>query len=369
LLKIIENSKSKCCRSNIYNYNFDKQTGYFQRWGATQEDDPQVAPFPELLDIEISSASPEDVNREVEGTFVTDGGCSGRCQFCYKNSKSSKTRHMSLELLGKILDRFYIANNIYSPTQVAYGITDIYSHPQLFDILEETRRRNIIPNLTTTGNGLTEEIAERLSKLCGAIAVSVNSHNKEIAYDAIKKLSQDNGMSQINIHIVLAEETIDFIKSVVFDMTNDPRLSKMNALVMLSFKDKAKTGFYNPITFPSYLKLIEELDRTKVKYGFDSCSAGMYNRYIANSNKSEEEKKELSQYAEKCEMTLFSGYISVFGEMFPCSFCEGLSGCEEGVNILEYNNISEIWSCQKVNRWRQTILDNERNCPFYKIGV
>lgn len=54
-IKIYEDNKYKLVRSEHYNTNFDKETGFFQRWGKTEDDDPIMAPAPEILDIEIST--------------------------------------------------------------------------------------------------------------------------------------------------------------------------------------------------------------------------------------------------------------------------------------------------------------------------
>ena len=54
-MKIVETPSAKIVRSEQYNYNFDKTTGYFERWGETKEADPQTAPSPEILDIEVST--------------------------------------------------------------------------------------------------------------------------------------------------------------------------------------------------------------------------------------------------------------------------------------------------------------------------
>ena len=49
--KIAESAQSKHVRSEHYNYDFCKETGFFARWGKTVDDDPDCAPAPELLDI------------------------------------------------------------------------------------------------------------------------------------------------------------------------------------------------------------------------------------------------------------------------------------------------------------------------------
>lgn len=69
----IETETDKQVRSENYNYNFDKKTGFFVRWGKTFKDDPAIAPFPEILDIEVS-----EICNGVPGL----NGIEAPCKFC-----------------------------------------------------------------------------------------------------------------------------------------------------------------------------------------------------------------------------------------------------------------------------------------------
>ena len=108
-MQTIEKDNIKAVKSPFYNYVFDKKTGFFARWGQTKEDDPEFSPYgPEIADIEISSANDDDVKNANSDMIITNGGCSGKfCKkFCYKQSTSDKTVHMSLDTFKQILDRF-----------------------------------------------------------------------------------------------------------------------------------------------------------------------------------------------------------------------------------------------------------------------
>lgn len=361
-MQILENKKKKILRSPYYNYVFDKETGFFARWGKSKDDDPEYSPFgPEIADIEISSATPEDIKLKTENMLVTEGGCSGRgCRnFCYKQNIGDKTVHMSLETFKQIMDKMP-----RSIVQIAFGVCDLNSHPEIWEILEETRNRGIIPNLTINAHNISLFNCIQLSKLCGAVAVSVNNKNKEEAYDTIKALSQNCGMSQVNIHIVLSEDTIPFIKEVIQDMKSDSRLSKMNALVMLSFKDRVGSGALTPITQKSYNKLIEYCEQQEIRFGFDSCSAPLY----LNAIKNRKDRDELATFAEPCESGLFSLYINHRAEIFMCSFGENTELWKDGVSILDYPSVLDVWNGDKMKEWRKTLLKNKRRCPIYKIG-
>lgn len=74
-------------KSPNYNSVFNNVTGFFARWGKTQDEDPLMSPFgPEICDMEIS-------------TICTQG-----CSFCYK-SNTNKGKNMSLETFSNILSK------------------------------------------------------------------------------------------------------------------------------------------------------------------------------------------------------------------------------------------------------------------------
>lgn len=54
-MKIFDNGKIRKVKSENYNYIYDYNTGFFARWGKTKNDDPWMAPFPEILDMEVTT--------------------------------------------------------------------------------------------------------------------------------------------------------------------------------------------------------------------------------------------------------------------------------------------------------------------------
>lgn len=94
---IADNGKQKFVRSGFYNYNFSYENGNFERWGKTKEDDPQIAPFPEILDCEITTKC---------------NGVGGKlCSFCYKGN-TPKGHNMSFETFKNIIDKMKPRNEI-----------------------------------------------------------------------------------------------------------------------------------------------------------------------------------------------------------------------------------------------------------------
>ena len=256
---VMESEKRRIVKSENYNTIMDKQTGLFARWGKTINDDPIKAPMPEIADIEISS-----------------GKCHNACPFCYKqNNETNALHNMTFDqfkdifhkLAKTVVDVEY--NNgehkvaqynksfrIYDEatnkqqiieytkerlagweikdikdikvynrgllSQIAFGITSPYDNPDFFRMMEYARAFDVIPNYTCNGTDMTSELAERTSKLCGAVAISCCS-DREKSYDAIKMLT-DLGMEQVNIHMVSMQSTFETIMSLFNDIKTDKRL-------------------------------------------------------------------------------------------------------------------------------------------------
>ncbi len=202
----------KKVRTPDYNYNFNPKNGAFVRWGKTLKDDPTWSPLgPEIMDIEISTIC---------------HGIGMPCTFCYK-SNLAQGRNMSLETFKRMFDKF--PPNL---TQIAFGIGDIDGNPDMIGIFQHCRDNGVIPNVTINGARLTDGYANTLSQLCGAVAVS-RYNPKDVCYDAVKKLT-DLGMDQVNIHMLVSEQTFKGCLEVLDEIKTDPRLSKLNAVVFLA---------------------------------------------------------------------------------------------------------------------------------------
>lgn len=368
MIKIFEDNTCKQARSVSYNYNFSKLTGEFARWGREQQDDPPYCEVgPELLDIELSLVADEEDLFDLPEEYkqvVHYGGCSGNCQFCYKGNtgygNSAITINMPISVLERILQ-------IVPPTltQIAYGITDIDAHPQLWEIFHLTHQYGFVPNITVNGFRVQEEQATKLAKLCGAVSVSVVKERKSIGYRAIQRLRKA-GLKQTNVHFLLSNETYDDAFDIINDLTTLD--GGINAIVFLQYKNKINNNNFTPVISPAkYLRLVEHCEKNGVAYGFDSCSAFTFLKAIKLCDIDNENRQRLEQMVESCESTLFSLYINCFDEVFPCSFLEGEKDWQTGIRLLDYKNFSEIWNHPRLTEFRRHNLACKANekCPCH----
>ncbi len=342
--KIINEYKIKIVNSNDYNYIFNLSNGYFARWGKTKKDNPEYSKFgPEILDIEISSQ------------------CSNGCSFCYK-SNTVKGNNMSLETFKTMFDKF--PNNL---TQIAFGIGDIDANKDLWDIMIYCRKNDIIPNITINGSRMNNDYYDKLSLLCGAVAVSL--YDYDTCYNAVKELT-DRGMKQVNIHCLLSEETFGKCMKVLKDKQKDYRLKNLNAVVFLFLKPKGdRNNFHKLNSMLKFKKLINYAFDNNISIGFDSCSASNFLKAIKEHKK----YKEIEEMIEPCESTLFSYYINVNGLGYPCSFSEGTK--YKGIDVVNCKDfMKDIWKGKETLNFRKRVsknidCNNCRMCPLYNLEI
>jgi hypothetical protein len=338
-----------------YHRIFNRNTGATLRWGRTQDENPVMSPqHPEILDVEISE--------------ICNGPAGTPCSFCYKSNTPSGN-NMSVDTFSHILDL------TPETDQVALGIGDVDGNPDLWNIMQVCRSRGIVPNITTNGFGVTEEVAAKFALLCGAVAVSHYGDN--VCFNAIDQLYKA-GLGQINIHKLLARETLAscfrLIDQVVAAKAGvgDSRLVGLKAIVFLLLKPKGNRNTLHSIdSLDDYKRLLEYAIERDVQIGFDSCSGPMALKNLP------------AQYVESvdpCESTLFSLYLNVKAEVFPCSFTEGTPGWETGIDSLAINDFKDIWYHPRLVEFRNTLLKSSalcdcsvkqhcRSCVIYDVTV
>lgn len=348
-LVITQTGNTRICRSEDYNYNFDVETGKFVRWGKTFEDDPTHAPFPEILDIEI--------------TTKCNGPANKLCGFCYK-SNNPNGHNMSLDEFKNIIDKMPFLTQCALGAD-AQGITN----PDMYDMMAYARSKGIVPNLTIAD--VSTEVAEKLASVAGAVAVSVYKHaGFDVAFDSVKNLS-DAGMKQINLHFMISSRTIADAYKVTEAMKNDPRLANVNAIVFLGLKQKGRGTKYDTVSRQDYKDLVDHCLANNIPFGFDSCSAPAF----IDAVEGHENFDMFKMMAEDCESTLFSSYVDSYGDFYPCSFTEGWKegNWETGISVLEAQDfIKDVWNHPRTLVFRNALIGNTdsngcRNCPAFSV--
>lgn len=330
-------------RRDIDDYHFlaDPKTGITFRWGKTFDDDPSFAPVPELADISISNH------------------CSKGCSFCYKNSRINYS-FMSVEDYCFVLDS--LCHPQYgSVFQVALGGGEPLEHPQLYDILDSTIDRGIVPNMTTNGLLLNESTVDKLSSRIGALAISVTDI-QSIDSSVISLLYDHN--IKTNIHYVLSSRNLSQAYQIVNGEFNN-LISAVNSIVFLTYKPAGRGKADYVMKENEQLQLFLEkiqFPQCMCKIGFDACFVPLIMRYTDIDSK----------LVDTCEGAFFSVYIDESLMVSPCSF----SGNKDKFSLREFS-FYDIW-INKFDSYRKHCFNSCTSdcrakllcrgyCPYYPI--
>ena len=343
----------------VYNFReiFDRKTGFYMRTGILEpgpERDPFMRSFPALLDIGIMGGC----KAASLGLCRAGGHTSG----CYQGArKYNPEKDMKFEDYKRIIDE----GAEKGLQQVALGgAGNPNDHKDFIEILKYTRSKGIIPNYTTAGIGLTDEMVRATKEYCGAVAVSWYYQDYTVA--ALNKFIEAG--CKTSIHFVLSKETIQS----VIDMLKYHQLiyntqkgyikpyslerNKINAVIFLLYKPVGLGTKDNMLTLEEDNNKIKEFfslvgsKEHPFKIGFDSCSIPAVLQFSDNINE---------QSVDTCEGARFSAYINSEMVMVPCSFDQTLKW---GVSLKD-KTVEDAWNSKKFAAFRSHLF---MSCPGCK---
>jgi len=303
--------QSNTVRRHSENYNFvgNKLSGLTLRWGQTLQENPEVAPWPELADISIS-------NR-----------CSKGCDFCYKCSTADGD-FLSLEQYSEVLKQL-ISPKWGPPFQIAIGGGEPTEHPELIEILKTTRKLGMIPNLTTNGENISATHMRAFRKFCGAVAISETS----IDPDKIKPLLSQMRKAGVctNLHFLLSRRSLQTAIGLLRGDYNQ-LLQGLNAIIFLTHKPMGRASPNDNLRFDEEMKFFLSLvdkPSSGIRFGFDACFVPLLLKHTGID----------SRFVDSCECGFFSVYIDEKMNVKPCSFS---TGSEFLFNLSDYS-FNTIW--------------------------
>ena len=332
-----------------YNYFFCKKDGFTCRFGKEVEDDPTYCPLgPEIADIEIGAGMCPKVNGK-------------NCAFCYKSNGGNVAYNMKFDEFKKLVD--FIPKNL---SQIAFGITGVYSNPDFFKIMEYAKSIGISPNYTTNGVDLDDAAIDKTLDLCGRIAVSCYEGAKEICYNTIKRVGEKakerNKKFPCNMHIVISKDTYNHVMDVLDDVKNG-KVENLGAIVFLRIKPVGRAKCLDcQIPKSMYEKIVKFCFDNNIKFGFDSCGAKQVENVLNDMGKSE-----LTTCIEPCESSKFSSYFNWKSEYWSCSFCENNSNIMNALDPFKFNSFSEFWNSDEIKKVRFPEKCACASCPWYNL--
>lgn len=321
-----------------FKYGFDAETGAYVRTGILDENgrdtgiDPFMGSFPHLIDVGV-------MGNCIHGKT---GLCAKAGIGCYQSGLLVEQPNMTVENFRWIAEQCKGKCN-----QLALGgrgDPDQYEHFE--ELLKISRENNLVPNFTTSGYGMTPELAAICKRYCGAVAVSW--YRSEYTLTAIQMLL-DAGV-KTNIHYVLGNNSID---EAIERLQNNDFPKGINAVIFLLHKPAGQGTRANVLSADD-LRVAEffaQIDaRHPFKVGMDSCNVPGAINFCKNV---------LPESLDTCEGGRYSCYIGADMIMVPCSFDQ-----EKKYQIaLDGITIEEAWNSEPFERFRNRMRGACPDCP------
>ena len=347
--RLVETSEGKAFFSDEFSCVFSKETGKTAYWGASLDSDPECAPFPMILDMEITTScwGIGTKHGRKKGAVLD----SNPCPFCYKANRP-QGRHMPFETAQKILEK--LPRGL---TQIAFGAdASLAGNPDWFRIFNLSRGMGFIPNVTVAD--INDETAEKIASVCGAAAVSWYG-DEECCYGSVEALKR-YGLKYVNIHCLLSKETLERTYRLIGDIASDPRLKDLYAVVFLSLKQKGRGRRFGRLSNEEFQSVIAKCRDLGIPFGFDSCSASKYLAYARTAGLEWTEA-----CCDMCESGRMSYYVNVDGLGYPCSFSEGIVKPVDVLNAESF--VDDVWNHPVTQNFREVSLLNGCSCTLYQV--
>ncbi len=176
--------KSREFKDQNYKAIFNEETGQTMRIALDRSKPIGSLKYPELLDISFGTK------------------CLANCPFCYTSAIKNGVNYPNL--VEKIDKWFGVLDDNQRPFQVAIGGGgEPTLHPEFPAAVKRFKELGIMPNYTTNGMHLTEEVMEATVKYCGGVAVSCHPHLNKVWKKAVHTLTQAG--VRTNLHIIVGE--------------------------------------------------------------------------------------------------------------------------------------------------------------------
>ena len=308
-------------------------TGAYLRTGVLDENgkdtgaDPFMASYPHLIDVGI-------MGHCIHGKT---GLCAKTGIGCYQSGMLVEQPNMTVEDFRWIAEQSKGRCNQFA----LGGRGDPDQHEFFEEILKISRENRLVPNFTTSGYGMTPEIAKLCRQYCGAVAVSW--YRSEYTLRAIQMLL-DAGV-KTNIHYVLGknslEEALDRLHGNAF-------LRGVNAVVFLLHKPAGLGSAENVLSAGDVSEFFAALEAPHpFKVGMDSCNVPGALQYCQNV---------VPESLDTCEGARFSCYIDSDMTMVPCSFDQ----TRRYAVSLKEQSIEEAWNSAPFEAFRNHL---KNACP------
>lgn len=252
--------------------------------------------------------------------------CNLRCRGCYAQRVDEPVKDMSLDLAKAIIDRL----SDLEVFTIALGGGEPFLHPQLFDIATYSRQAGIVPNVTTNGLLMDDEIAKRC-RVFGSVHISCH-HPAEMPRLAESARFLKRAGIDIGLNVLVSAETYTELPNI-WSWCARQRISR---ILLLKFKMTAINGDCQDLVLSAeqeqcLLPLIRQLSRRHSVMPMLDCS------FFPALAYSQPDRKDLEFFdVNGCLGGNAILAVTIDGRFKPCSFCQATCGDTLALNRTQW---------------------------------
>lgn len=297
--------------------------------------------------IDAVFASPLDAH------FAVTTRCNMYCKGCYNTIKSDANVDIDLNKAKRIIDNL-AALFVLS---VSFGGGEPTLYPDIIELAEYARSKNILPNMTTNGLTMDAEFAKKC-RVFGNVHFSIHKPaDMEIAFRAAKIYRKYTG-KKAGLNLLITTETYPLLEEIIKKSCK----SAFNKILFLRYKQTNKNvgidGLSMDDKMPLLFDKLKHLQRKcRLKFLFD-CSS-MQELAFSGSVSAKLLKK---VDANGCFGGNMYIAIDVNGRYKPCSFWGETAGDAEFLNFDNW-----ITNPKLVEFRNYRVSDRCMNCDYGEL--
>lgn len=299
----------------------------------------------------------------LEVHFSITNRCKAGCHHCYTGATPEVRDELSFEQICQTVDEL-AAMGVF---HIALGGGEALEREDLFDVAAYARERGIIPNLTTSGYGITVENIEQCS-IFGQVNISIDSlknHSENLRKGSVERRLAalkllKKAKIRCGINCVLTRETYEELPELI----RMARKLKLREIELLRLKPSGRAAndlYYNHrLSDEQHRNLLPTLKRLYKKYGVHLKIDCSFVPMVMWHRPDKELLERLSLYG--CEAGAVLLGINPQGEVAGCSFLKGESQHTDLGSFLQRSE--HISHCKE---WSNSAPAPCNQCHYIKL--
>ena len=157
--------------------------------------------------------------------------CNMFCKGCYNTREGDDPKDISLDTAKAVIDKLSELG-VFS---LSFGGGEPTLHPEIFEISAYARKKQILPNMTTTGLTMTAQFAEKCA-VFGNVHFSIHKlQDMDHILPAIRTYRKASGKKP-GLNLLLTTETIPYLDNILYEV----RRAGIKIVLFLRYKTTTK---------------------------------------------------------------------------------------------------------------------------------